>query len=139
MERLEHLDNLVSLGEGVFGYGSHYTGCISLKSIGDMPKLESMEQKCFVSCTALETVGDLSSLKEIPYRAFDGCTSLVSAGDLSNVTAIRQYGFSGCTNWPQFRIWAVWKVSSICLLRMRVACIVGQSSQANEFWLPVFR
>ena len=50
--------------------------CTSLKSIGDMPKLETIGASAFSCCSSLASVGDLRSVTAIGNYAFDACSNL---------------------------------------------------------------
>ena len=79
------MPNLTSIGERAFGFYYSYnsesgTGifiyCTSLKSIGNVPKLEKIASIAFAGCNTLETIGDLRSVTSIGESAFSNCDNL---------------------------------------------------------------
>lgn len=73
MPNLKYIEDSAFGGSGIYDDDDNWIGanyCASLKSIGNMPKLESIGYGAFDGCSALEHVGNLSNVKTIGVNAF---------------------------------------------------------------------
>ena len=107
MEYLQDVSNVISIGESAFGRGisnddmsgyATWIPCKSLKSIGDMPRLKTIDSQAFDECSSLVSVGDLSNVISIGDFAFYGCNELTRIGELESVTSIGTWAFRECTS-----------------------------------------
>ena len=68
------MTNLVTIGDNAFG--NAWGTCPALKSIGEVPELETIGSGAFYGCEELETIGALRSVTEIGTDAFKNCKNL---------------------------------------------------------------
>lgn len=77
-----------------------FSGCSSLKDIGDLSHCEYISFSAFYNCLSLEEV-DLSSCVTIEWGAFNGCRTLQDIGSISKLTSLGSSAFSGCKSLKQ--------------------------------------
>ena len=100
---------------------SAFSGCRSLKSVGNFPKCTTIGATAFDACDNIEKIGDFPlctsvggtfarecfnlvevgnfpSLTSIGTYAFQNCVHLRKIGDISNVTTLGGYAFTGCSD-----------------------------------------